>query len=70
MKYELDYYVRFITVNLHEETDMSLIRNHVKRLARALYRKSVTSENSQIQELGHNDLIGDKYLLPLSPLTR
>jgi hypothetical protein len=31
-----------------------------------LYRKSVTSENSQIQKLGHYDLVGDKYLHPLS----
>jgi hypothetical protein len=32
---------------------MSLIRSIIKRLATALCRKSVTSENSQIQEIGH-----------------
>jgi hypothetical protein len=34
---------------------MSLIKRHFKRLARALYRKSVTRENGLIQELGHSD---------------
>jgi ribosomal protein S15P/S13E len=47
---------------------MSLIRHHIKRLARALYRKTVTSENSQIQELGHYYPTGDKHLRPLSLL--
>jgi hypothetical protein len=49
---------------------MSLIRSHIKWLARALNLKSVTSENSQIQEKGYCDPIGDKYLLPLSLLAR
>jgi hypothetical protein len=54
---------------------MSLIRNHIKSLARAHTQKSVPSENSQIQELGHYDPIGYKYLrlLPLledNPLGR
>jgi hypothetical protein len=57
-------------VTLHEQTGMSLARNHIKKLARTLYRKSVTSENCQIQELGLYDLIGGKYLRPLSLLAR
>jgi hypothetical protein len=55
-------------VTLHEQTGMSLMRNHIKRLTRALYQKSVTSENSQIQELGHYDPIGNKHLRHLSLL--
>jgi hypothetical protein len=49
---------------------LSLIRNHINRLARVLYQKSVTSENSQIQDLGQYDPISDKYLPPLSLLAR
>jgi hypothetical protein len=55
-------------VTLHEETEMSLISNDNKKLARALNQKSVTSENSQ--ELGHYDPISDKYLHHLSLLAR
>jgi hypothetical protein len=36
-------------VTLREQTGMSLIKNHIKKLARAPNQKSVTSENSQIQ---------------------
>jgi hypothetical protein len=57
-------------VTLHEQTGMSLIRNHIKSLAREMYQKSATSENSQIQELGHYDPIGHKHLRPLSLLAR
>jgi hypothetical protein len=52
-------------VNLYEQTGMSLMITHIKRLARALYQKSVTGENSRIQELGH---YGHKYLRILSLL--
>jgi hypothetical protein len=55
---------------LHEQTGMSLIRSHFKRFSRALYQKSVTTENSQIQTLGHYDPTCDKHLRPLSLLTR
>ena len=55
---------------LHEQTGMSSIKSHFKRLARTLYQKSVTSENSQIQALGHYDPTGDKHLRPLSLLAR
>jgi hypothetical protein len=51
-------------VSLHEEKGMPLIRSHYKRLA----RKSATSENSRIQELGHYDTVGDKHLRPHSLL--
>jgi hypothetical protein len=57
-------------VTLHKQTGMSLIRCHIKRSAGAPYRKSVASENSQIQELGHYDPLGDKQLRPLSLLAR
>jgi short subunit dehydrogenase-like uncharacterized protein len=59
-----------LIVALHEEKEMSLIRSHIKRLARALYRKPVTGESSQIQELGHYYPSGGKYLRPLSLLAR
>jgi hypothetical protein len=49
---------------------MSLIKSHFKKLARTLYQKSVTSENSHIQALGHYDPTGDKHLRPLSLLAR
>jgi hypothetical protein len=49
---------------------MPLKSSHFKRLARALYQKSVTSENSRIQELGHYDPTGDKRLRPLSLFVR
>jgi hypothetical protein len=38
-------------VTLHEQTGMSLISSHIKKLARALYQKTAGSENSQIQEV-------------------
>jgi hypothetical protein len=44
------------------------LRSHFKRLARALNQRSVIIEISQIQELGHYDLIGDKHLHPCSCL--
>jgi hypothetical protein len=47
---------------------MPLTSNYIKRLARTLYRHSVTSKNSRIQELGYYDPNGDKHLLPLSLL--
>jgi hypothetical protein len=55
---------------LHEQTGMSLIRSHFKRLARAPYQKSATSEHSQLQELGHYDPTDDELLHPLSLLVR
>jgi hypothetical protein len=36
---------------LHEQTGMSLIRSHIKKLARALCQKSGSSENSQTLRL-------------------
>jgi hypothetical protein len=57
-------------VTLHEQTGMSLIRSHIKKLTRALYQKSAGCENSQIQELGEYDPAGDEHLRPLSLLAR
>jgi hypothetical protein len=57
-------------VTLHEETGMSLIRSHIKKLMKALYQKSAGSENSQIQELGQYDPVGEKHLRLLSLLAR
>jgi hypothetical protein len=54
--------------NLTWRGGMPLIKSHIKKLARALYGKSATSENSQIQELGHYDSISDQHLRPLSLL--
>jgi hypothetical protein len=59
-----------LIVTLHEQKGMSLIRSHIKSFARALNRKSVTRENSQIQEPEHYDPIGDKYLSLLPLLAR
>jgi hypothetical protein len=56
---------------LHEQTGMSLLRSHFKRLARALFQKSVTSENSKIEEPGHYDPTGDKHsLIPACMIIR
>jgi hypothetical protein len=44
--------------------------SHINTLAGILYQKSANSENSQIQALGHYDLIGDKQLRPLLALKR
>jgi hypothetical protein len=49
---------------------MTLIINHIKSLERTLYRKSEINENNQIKEIRHYDPIGDKYLLPISVLTK
>jgi hypothetical protein len=57
-------------VTLHEQTGMSLMRSHIKKLTRALYKKSPGSENSQIQELGQYDPAAHKHLRPLSLLAR
>jgi hypothetical protein len=57
-------------VTLHEQTGTWLIRSHIKKLTKALYQKSAGSENSQIQELGQYDLVGNKHLRPLSLLAR
>jgi hypothetical protein len=37
----------------------------MRRLKRALYQQTVTSETRKIQEFGHHDAIGDEYLRPL-----
>jgi hypothetical protein len=55
---------------LNEQTGMSLIMSHFKTLGRALYQKSATSENSQIQELGHYNPTVHKHLRPLFMLPR
>jgi hypothetical protein len=57
-------------VTLHEQTGMSLIKSHIKKLTKAFYQKSAGSENTQIQELGQYDPVGNKHLRPLSPLVR
>jgi hypothetical protein len=44
---------------------MPLIRSHIRKLGRAVYQKSAIGENSQTEELGHYDPIGDKHLRPL-----
>jgi hypothetical protein len=56
-------------VTLHEQAGMSLI-SIIKRLEAAFCRKSITSENSQIQELGHCVPMGDKHLRSVSLLAR
>jgi hypothetical protein len=55
---------------LHEQAGMSLIKSNFKRLARTLYQKTATSENSQIQALGQDDPTADKHLRPLSLLAK
>jgi hypothetical protein len=57
-------------LTLHEQTEMSLIRSHIKKITRTLCQKSAGSGNSQIQELGQYDPVGDKHLRPLSLLGR
>jgi hypothetical protein len=47
---------------------MSLIRSHIRKLARAVYQKSANSDNSHIKELGHYNPIGYKHLRPSSLL--
>jgi hypothetical protein len=49
---------------------MSLIKSHIKKLTKALYQKSAGTENTQIQELGQYDPVGNKHLRPLSLLAR
>jgi hypothetical protein len=57
-------------VTLHEQKGMSLTRSHIKTLTKALYQKSAGGENTQIQELGQYDPLGDKHLRLLSLLAR
>jgi hypothetical protein len=57
-----------LIATLYEQMVMSLTRNYIKRLARTLYRQSVTSGNSQIQELSHYDQIVPYPCLQANPL--
>jgi hypothetical protein len=59
MTTELPRVTPIVIVSLHEQTGVSLIRSHIKKLKRALYQKSVGSENRQIQELGQYDPVSD-----------
>jgi uncharacterized protein YqgV (UPF0045/DUF77 family) len=69
-------YLRIITklsrvtpiITLIEQTGMSLIRSQIRKLARAVYQKSASSDSSQIKALGHYEPIGDMHLRPLSLL--
>jgi hypothetical protein len=55
---------------LHEQTGMPLVNNYIKGLASKLYLKSAGSSNCQIEDQGQYDPGSDKYLRPLSVLTR
>jgi hypothetical protein len=47
---------------------MPLFRRNFRNLARAVYRKSANSDNSEIKGLGHYESTGDTNLRPLSLL--
>jgi hypothetical protein len=57
-------------LTLHEQTGMSLIRDHIKEITQAFYLKCTRSENAQIQEMGQYDPSGNKHSRPLSLLAK
>jgi hypothetical protein len=46
---------------IQEHTGMSLIKNHIKGPASALYLQLASSQNHHIPELGKYDPVNDKY---------